>query len=120
MTLGGKRAIGMMLAVLLWTAGPLFACVPGLGAHAAHDCCASMAMPDCSGDTMTNGSCCQIAPAPAGAVVIPASVPKHDLASATPLWETYLAPLADTSAEHQSSKTPPPDPSPGGISVLRI
>ena len=116
-----KRAIVMLIAVVLWTAAPLFACVPGLETHSHRDCCATMAMPDCPSDSMASGSCCQLAPAPLSVMLDPASTPKYDHHAAAPSWEAYLPPMGDAHAGQPSfNDTPPPDPSPGGFSILRI
>jgi hypothetical protein len=56
MAWGKQGALGMLVAVVLWTAAPLMACVPGLGSKAKADCCAAM-MQDC-GPAMSGSSCC--------------------------------------------------------------
>lgn len=121
MRLGTKPAIIMMLAVVLWTAVPLIACVPGLGGHSKHDCCTAMTMADCGGDSMACATCCQLEPQPASAVFVSASLPNHGQEALEPVWETLLQPMSGPEFGQQDfHQAPPPDPSPGGLSVLRI
>src|SRR5579864_1739967 len=107
----------MVIAVLLWTAAPLLACVPGLETSSKADCCAGMTMPDCDSDSMASGSCCQLVPAPTNLVLIFSNTPQRGPEAGVPIWETHLP--AATDAEIALSTlhdTPPPDPSPGGFS----
>ena len=116
-----KRAMIMLLAVVLWTAAPMIAWVLGLGAHSKHDCCAAMAMQDCSGDSMECNSCCHLSPAPLNAMLVSAGAPNHTQEAGEPLWSAYIQVLPDLHAGRQTFReAPPPAPSPGGLSVLRI
>lgn len=118
MTWNKQGALGMMVAVILWTAAPLLACVPGLGQKAKIDCCAAM-MQDC-GPAM-NGSCCELAPTHNTATTLTAYTPEHEQQVAVMVRQAYLPMLTDPEiGQHNFNEATPPDPSPGSISVLRI
>lgn len=121
MRLDDKRAMTVLIAVVLWTAAPLIACVPGLGAHSTRDCCAGMNMMDCGSDSTACAPCCQLAPQPNGAMLVTASTPKRYQEVGEPGWQTCLQPMSDPEfGQPRFHEAPPPDPSPGGLSVLRI
>jgi hypothetical protein len=120
MHLGRKRAVSMVIAVLLWTAAPLLACVLGLETDSKADCCAGMAMPDCDSDSMVSGSCCQLVPTPTNPVLIFSNTPQRGPEAAVPIWEARLPAANDAEITLRAfHDTPPLDPSPGGFSVLR-
>src|SRR5579862_7225537 len=78
MAWGRKGALWMMLvAVVLWTAAPAFACLPGLRLAAQPDCCQQMTA-DCGGDMAMTGSCCQLAPTHNAAAMVSAYAPEHE------------------------------------------
>lgn len=111
-----QGALWMLLAVLLWIAAPAFPC---LAAAARHDCCRAM-MQDCAPMSI-QGSCCELRPAKTIVTPVSAYAPKRGpQLSALPI--TFLQqPLRASAMELQNLRhAPPPDPSPGGISVLRI
>jgi len=120
MQLGRRRALGMVIVVLLWTAAPLMACVQGLGANSKLDCCATMAMPDCGSDSMVSGSCCQLAPTPTSGLVVPGSMLEQSREVGQPVWNACLQLTSDFEVAQQTYGELPPDPPPGGLSVLRI
>jgi hypothetical protein len=114
-----QGAFGMLVAVVLWTAAPLIACVPGFGPKPKADCCAAM-MQDCGGSAMS-GSCCELAPAHTTAATVSAFAPEHDQHPATIVRGAYLSMPANPGTGQQIyHETPPPDPSPGSFSILRI
>ena len=118
MAWGRQSAWGMLVAVVLWTAAPLIACVPGLGSKAKTDCCAAM-MQDC-GPAMS-GSCCELAPTQVTATIASVYTPEHEQQAATLVRKAFLPVLNDlVNGQHSFNQIPPADPSPGGISVLRI
>jgi hypothetical protein len=113
-----QGALWMLVAVILWTAAPLIACVPGLGTTAKVDCCAAM-MQDC-GATMS-GSCCELAPTHNTATMVSAYAPEQVQEPGLMVREAYLPMLTDPELGQQSFlQATPPDPSPGGFPVLRI
>ncbi|HKF50664.1 MAG TPA: hypothetical protein VKB38_25090 [Terracidiphilus sp.] len=115
-----KGALGMLIAVVLWTTAPLIACVPGLRSAAKSDCCLSMGMEDCSGP-MINSSCCDFAPIHSNPALASAFTPFHAQESGLLAQQTTLPLIADPNAGQLTFiESPPPDPSPGGLSVLRI
>jgi hypothetical protein len=119
MNWGRQGALGMLVAVVLWTAAPLIACVPGLvETKAKHNCCGAM-MQDC--ELMIGGSCCELSPSHNTAALISTFAPEHEQLSAIVVRATYLPMLVHSGAKHQTlHEIPPPDHSPGGISILRI
>jgi len=120
MTLARQRVFVLLFAVVLWTVAPLMACLPGPGASAKNDCCKDMAMQDC-GLPMMDRSCCDIAPSQSNLALITAYTLPHDQQLAVPANETWLPLKIDPHAPQAVyGDTPPPDPSPGGMSVLRI
>jgi hypothetical protein len=124
MNLARQRVLGVLIAVVLWTASPLIACLPGPGqrpgAMANSDCCQAMAMPDC-GRPMMDNSCCELAPSQSNLALITSYTLPHDQQLAIVANEIYLPlPIAPDAAQASYGDTPPPDPSPGGLSVLRI
>jgi hypothetical protein len=119
MAWGKYGAMGMLVAVVLWTAAPLLACVPGLHAKSKPDCCVAMSMPDC-GDSM-NGACCEFAPTHTSATTVSVYAPEHEQLSALMVRSLYLPVLNDaTVGRPRMHEAAPPDPSPGGLSILRI
>jgi hypothetical protein len=118
MNWGRQGALGMLVAVVIWTAAPLIVCVPSLRAKPKADCCAA-GMRDC--ESMQNRSCCELAPAHNTATMVSAYAPEYDQQTALLVREARLPMLTDPGMGQRTfHETPPPDPSPGGISVLRI
>ena len=118
---GTKPAISMMIAVVFWAAAPLIACLPGLGAGADRDCCPEMAMPHCGGESMASGSCCGLTPAPSDLTALSPYAMPHAQQSGWLMEQPNLRVMADPLMGHpRFHEIPLPDPSPGGLSVLRI
>jgi len=115
-----KRAFSMLVAVVLWTAAPLMACVPGLLHTAKSDCCSSMMMENC-GDPMMSGQCCELSPTNSHAALVSIYAPLQVQRSGVFEQHSALPPIADLGvAQLAFIESPPPDPSPGGLSSLRI
>lgn len=120
MTWTKRSAFWMLVAVVLWTTAPLTACVPVVASGAKADCCAGM-MQTCGGGTMQNGECCRLAPVHSPAAVISVYAPEHGQQPGVLMRAEYLPLLTEPRlGRHAVHETPPPDPSPGGISILRI
>jgi hypothetical protein len=80
-----------------------------------------MAMQDCGSEPMMGGSCCELAPTHSNLAVIPAYTLPHGQQWALLVNETWLPLMNDPHAAQAAYRdTPPPDPFPGGPSVLRI
>lgn len=121
MHFGTKRAMLMLIAVVLWTAAPLMACVPGVGSPAKHHCCAAMVMSDCGSSSMAGAPCCQLAPRPADAALMPVTSLPQVQEAGMPARAIWLEPMSDSNVGQPGfHEAAPPDPSPGGLSVLRI
>lgn len=119
MAWGRQGALGMLVAVVLWTATPLIACVPGLGLKPNADCCAAM-MQACGGSAMSS-SCCELAPAHTTAAMVSAFAPEHEQQPAITMRGAYLPMLTDPgTGQANFHEAAPPDPSPGNFSILRI
>ena len=118
MNLEKKGALLMLIVVFFWTAMPAFACLAGPSAHVRGDCCVAM-MQNC-GASMT-GSCCQLAPENKSPAAVSEFAPEHDYQSGI-LWQTSVLPAFTNSQtlEQALRLLPAPDPSPGGLSVLRV
>ncbi len=115
-----KRAFSMLVAVVLWTAAPLMACVPALVHTAKSDCCSSMMMESC-GDPMMSGQCCELSPTNNHAALVSIYVPLQVQRSSLFQQHSALPPIADLGVGQLAFiQSPPPDPSPGGLSSLRI
>jgi hypothetical protein len=114
-----QGALGMLVAVILFAAAPLVACVPGFGQQTTPDCCVAM-MQDCGGPTMS-GSCCELAPTHNTVALVSAFAPEHGQQPAVLVRGAYLPVIADPGHARQTfGETDPTDPSPGNFSVLRI
>ena len=113
-----KGALGMLVTVVLWISSPLLACLPDLASQAKTDCCAAM-MQDCG--AMMGSTCCQLAPTRTPATTVRAYAPEHQRSIAALLRGQTLPGLSEAPARQSAFfATAPPDPSPGGHSVLRI
>ena len=110
-----QGAVGMLMAVFLWTAAPLLASLP---AQAKTDCCAAM-MQDYG--AMMSSTCCRLAPTHTPATTVHAYAPEHERHAAIVHRGQFLPLLTDAAITRQTLLAMhPPDPSPGGLSVLRI
>jgi hypothetical protein len=115
-----KRALSMLVAVVLWTAAPLMACVPGLVHTAKSDCCSSMGMGNC-GEPMMSGRCCELSPTNSHAALAVVYAPLQIHRSGALEQHSAVPPIAGLGMGQLAFlESPPADPSPGGLSVLRI
>lgn len=116
MTLRRNLALPMLIAILIGIAAPAFACLSEGVMPAGHDCCAAM---ESCGATMTS-SCCDLAPRNNTPELVAEYSPEHHPYAVLP--PVYIQPSQAHYGTTQFALqlASPPDPSPGGLSVLRI
>jgi hypothetical protein len=118
MSLGGRRAVLMLVAVLFWSATPSFACFSNGVTHGMDDCCIAM-MQDC-GPSMTS-PCCQLAPGNHPSAAISEFAPEFIQQPGLLLQKAFVqSPTATGTNRLALQSHLAPEPFPGGLSVLRI
>jgi len=128
---GRQGAILMLVAVVLWTALPGFACFLSMPLPTAQSsCCQKMAV-DCgsmqamesagSAEMCVDPSCCQIHQQAVGLVPVQASAPEQ-LQKLAVAPNQLLMPARDEAGTRLriSFETPPPRSSSGVSSILRV
>jgi hypothetical protein len=121
MAWGRKGALMMLATVLLWTAAPAFACLPGMRAAGPADCCRSMA-PDCPmSQAAMNASCCSTHRQDNAVPPVPFYAPEHAQKLFVTAHSASFVALANSdSIERAALLASPPYHSPGASSILRI
>lgn len=121
MAWGRKGALLMLTTVILWTAAPAVACLPGMRSTGQADCCKSMT-PDCPMSQMAmNAGCCSTQRQDTAVPRVPLYAPEHSQKLfLTPHSTGIAAPANAGSIERAAFQASPPDDSPGVRSILRI
>ena len=116
-----KGALLMLATVILWTAVPALACLPGMRSTGQADCCKSMT-PDCPmSQAAMNASCCSTHRQDNAVPPVPFYAPEHSQKLfLTPHSTGIAAPANAGSIERAALLASPPDHSPGASSILRI
>ena len=119
MTWKKKGALWMLAAVLLWTAAPAFACLPGMHDTAKLNCCRMMQ--DCSRTMGMGGSCCQMQRTNTNAAPVTPYAPEQGQPLGILPRPAFLQSSATSGIPVRNPlEAPPPSASPGGSSILRI
>jgi hypothetical protein len=117
MNVDGKRALVMLIVVVLWIAMPAFSCFLPTPQHA---CCHGMseAMPQsCNAPAMSHQSCCQVHRPDANLPLVRASAPEYPLTLAGP---SANVPIRHTLNAANLQWAAPPASPPSDNSILRI
>lgn len=117
------RAALLLSVVLMWVATPAIACVlPGISlTPAERECCHHMAEQCGQAAMPATHSCCQTKSHHSDAPPqVTASVPTRHLTIAVAVQPIPVLPIADSSRIAVYLHSPPLDPQPSSISVLRI
>jgi hypothetical protein len=116
-------ALMMTMIAVLWAVTPAIACLVPMHqmTPAEHECCLKMAQ-QCGSSVMPSShSCCQVHQRETAVSPVSTYPPNRPFALAiVPPSSIVLADSAVTSAISPALEAPPPESSPGYISVLRI
>lgn len=116
-----KGAFLLLAAVVLWTAAPAFACIALMHPAENSRCCHSMGSNCPMPDAGLSSSCCLIH----GGDTLAATAPSYSTEQPHQLFISespagYVGHAGPNSVIRPAFDAPPPDPSPGGSSILRI
>jgi hypothetical protein len=116
MHVGRKRALLLLIVVVLWTAAPALACFP----PSAQPACCQGVMQGCDDPAMDGMACCQVHPSESN--VPPATAAPFDLLLSTTQVSAWAVDLPDRALHAGQTRPTATSPSPPSelSSILRI